>query len=126
MRRSNWTECDDGGWSNGPYHIETLGNDLWVLSRDHGSCPELLTSAGSASELEAFTSVHRKVDGAIRPLVLITTYLMTLAGVVAGSVTGSTISVVIASLATVGVMTKVSEYMTGRRVVRARMPASVR
>lgn len=126
MRHPNWTECESGGWSNGPYLIEMLGNGLWVLSRNHGSQPELLTSAGSASELEALTSVHRKVSGAIRPLVLITTYLVTLAGVVAGSVTGSTIAVLIASLATVGVMTKVSEYMTGRRVVRARMPTSVR
>ncbi|HEX6286091.1 MAG TPA: hypothetical protein VFZ80_01270, partial [Acidimicrobiia bacterium] len=67
-----------------------------------------------------------KVSGVIRPLVLGSAYLVAIAGVVAGSVSGSSIAVVVASLVTVGVMAKVAEYMTGRRVVRARMRVSVR
>lgn len=125
MRRPNWTECEDG-WSSGPYLIETLGGGLWVLSRRCGSGEQLLTSSDSPSELEAFTAIHQKVSGVIRPLVLGSAYLVAIAGVVAGSVSGSSIAVVVASLVTVGVMAKVAEYMTGRRVVRARMPVSVR
>lgn len=125
MRHPNWTECE-GGWCNGPYLIECLGGDLWSLSRRRGSETQLLTSSDSPSELEAFSAVHQRVSGAIRPLALGSAYLAAIAGVVAGSVTGSAIAVVVGSLVTVGVMAKVSEYMTGRRVVRARMPVSVR
>lgn len=125
VRRPNWTECE-GGWAKGPYLIEMLARDLWVLSRGSGLDAEILTTASSASELEAISSVHQQVSGVTRPLVLCMAYLMAVAGVIAGSVTGSTVAVLLASLVTVLVVVMFSEYMTARRVVQRRIPASIR
>jgi hypothetical protein len=125
VRRPNWTERD-GARSNGAYLIETLTHDLWVLSRGSGRDWEILTTAASASELEAFTTIHRRVSGAARPLILGAAYLVAVAGVIAGSVTGSSVAVLFASAVTVAVMAKLAEYLTGRRAVRSRMPASIR
>jgi hypothetical protein len=106
--------------------IETLTHDLWVLSRGSRLDWESLTPAASASELEAFTPIHRRVSGAARPLILGAAYLVAVAGVIAGSVTGSSVAVLFASAVTVAVMAKLAEYLTGRRAVRSRMPASIR
>lgn len=125
VRHPNWTERD-GARSKGPYLIEMLAHDLWVLSRGRGLDWEILTSAASPSELEAFSTIHERVGGATRPLVLGAAYLGAVAGVVAGSLTGSSVAVLFASAVTVGVMAKLSEYMTGRWVVQTRMPASTR
>ncbi len=125
VRHPNWTERD-GARSKAPYVIEMLAHDLWVLSRCRGLDWEILTSADSASELEAFSTIHDRVSGATRPVLLGAAYLGAVAGVVAGSVRGSSVAVLFASAVTVGVTAKLAEYLTGRRVVQARMPASIR
>lgn len=103
-----------------------MARDLWVLTRGAGLETEILTTASSPSELEAFSTVHDRVRGAKRPFLLGFGYLMSVGGVIAGSVLGSTAAVVASSFVTVVVVAKFSEYVTGRRVVRRRMPASVR
>lgn len=102
-----------------------LARDLWVLTRGGGLDTQILTTAPSASELEAFSTVHQRVSGVRRPLVLTVAYLAAVAGVIVGSVAGSTTAVLFGSLVIVGVVAKFSEYMTGRQVVRRRMPVSV-
>ncbi|HEX6221088.1 MAG TPA: hypothetical protein VF115_08330 [Acidimicrobiia bacterium] len=124
MRRPIWTECECG-WSSGHYLIEKLSHDFWVLSRGNGLDAQILTSASSASELEAFSTVHHRVGGAKRPLLLGLGYMSAIAGVVVGSLLGSTLTVAASSLLTVLVVAKFSEYLTGRRLIRSRMPASV-
>lgn len=118
MRRP-WTERRSG-WSADDYVIEEVTSDLWVLSRETGAGPSILATAQSPTKLEAFSTIHSRVRGGLRPLLLVLIYVASLMAVVGGSLIGSAIVIIGASVVTASVVAKFAEYTAGRRMVRLR------